>query len=86
MAWFNIKDFDSNLLKIGKKSYKNIAIYYIGYITTKDKYKINIVNSLYLLVHEIGGFIEEKEGIKYIHITLTDSNSKVLKNMQKFGV
>ena len=28
----NIKDFDSNLLKIDKKSFKNIAIYYIGYI------------------------------------------------------
>ena len=32
----NIKDFDSNLLKIDKKSYKNIDIYYIGYITMKD--------------------------------------------------
>ena len=37
----NVKDFDSNLQKIDKKSYKNIAIYYIGYITKKDKYKIN---------------------------------------------
>ena len=26
----NIKSFDSNLLKIGKKSYKTIDIYYIG--------------------------------------------------------
>ena len=31
----NIKDFDSNLLKIDKMSYKNIDIYYIGYITLK---------------------------------------------------
>ena len=31
----NIKDFDSNLLKIDKKSYKNIGIYYIGYLTIK---------------------------------------------------
>ena len=31
----NIKDFDSNLLKIDKKSYQNIGIYYIGYITIK---------------------------------------------------
>ena len=29
----NIEDFDSNLLKIDKKSYKNIDIYCIGYIT-----------------------------------------------------
>ena len=29
----NIKDFDSNLLKIAKKSYKNNDIYYIEYLT-----------------------------------------------------
>ena len=32
----NIKNIDSNLLKIDKKSYKNIDIYYIGYITIKN--------------------------------------------------
>ena len=65
----NIKDFDSNLLKIDKKSSKTIAIYYIGYITKKDEYKIikiNRVNLLYLIVVEIDGFIEEKEGSKYL--------------------
>ena len=31
----NIEEFDSNLLKINKKSYKDIVIYYIGYITIK---------------------------------------------------
>ena len=31
----NIEEFDSNLLKIDKKSYKDIYIYYIGYITNK---------------------------------------------------
>ena len=28
----NIKGFDPKLLKLAKKSYKNIDIYYIGYI------------------------------------------------------
>ena len=37
----NIKNFDSNLLKIGKKSYKNIDTDYIGYITNFDYVKIN---------------------------------------------
>ena len=37
----NIKDFDPNLLKLGKKSYKNTDVYYIGYITKKDEYRIN---------------------------------------------
>ena len=43
----NIKIFDSNLLKIDKKSYKDIGIYNIGYITIKkiDHCKnIHIVN------------------------------------------
>ena len=41
----NIKDFDSSLLKIDKKSYKNIETYYNGYITMKysDYVKVNSV-------------------------------------------
>ena len=31
----NIKKIDSNLLKLDKKSYKDIGIYNIGYITVK---------------------------------------------------
>ena len=31
----NLKDFESNLLKIVKKHYKGIDIYCIGYITIK---------------------------------------------------
>ena len=73
----NIKDFDPSLPKLDKKSFKNISIYHIGYVTKKDRYKINSANPLYLLVHEIYSFSEEKGGNKYLNITLTDSNSKV---------
>ena len=45
----------------------------------KDEYKINSVNPLYLLVHRINGFIEEKEGDKYLNIASTNRNSEVLK-------
>ena len=31
----DLKDLDAKLLKIDKKSYKNIDIYYIGYIAIK---------------------------------------------------
>ena len=75
----NIKDFDPKLLKLDRKSYKNIDIYYIGYITKKDKYKINSVNPFYLLVHKIDGFAEEKRGNKYLNIAFTVSNNEVLK-------
>ena len=32
----NIKNFDPNNIKIDKKLYKDILIYYIGYMTIKD--------------------------------------------------
>ena len=58
----NIKDFDPNLLKIDKKSHKNIDIYYIGYITVKDSYYVNInsVNPLYLIISKVDGYIDKK--------------------------
>ena len=55
----NIKTFDSNLLKIDKKSYKDIDIYNIGYITIKkiDDYEnIFSVNPLYLIVDHASGY------------------------------
>ena len=48
----DIKKFDSNLLKTNKKSYKDINIYNIGYITIKKRdncEEIYNVNALYLL-------------------------------------
>ena len=32
----NLKDFDARLLKIDKKDYNEIDIYYIGYVTIKN--------------------------------------------------
>ena len=58
----NIEDFHSNLQKIDKKSYKNIDIYYIVYITMKDfdYVRINSVNLLYLIIGKADGHIEEE--------------------------
>ena len=67
------------MLKLDKKSFKDIANYYTGYITKKDKYAINSVNPLYLSVHEVDGFIEEKEGSEYLNFAFTDRNSEILK-------
>ena len=46
----NIKDFDPSLRKISKKSYKNIGIYYIGYITIKSISDYENINSVNLLI------------------------------------
>ena len=51
----NIKNFDSNLLKVEKKSYKNIGIYYVGYVTMKNLDYVNIhsVNLLYFIIDKV---------------------------------
>ena len=77
----NIKDFDAKLLKLDKKKSMNLGIYYIVYDTKKPEYKINSVRTLYLLINRIDGFIEEKEGDKYLNIPSTDRNIEVLKNL-----
>ena len=69
------------MLRVDKKSYKNIDIYYIGYITIK---KIDdcesSVNLLYLQVDHASGYIKEKNGNKYlIFDDSVDENKKVLK-------
>ena len=78
----NIKKFDSNLLKIDKKSYKDIGIYNIGYITIKkidDCKNIHSVNPLYLFVNHASGYIEEKGVNKYLIFDSTDENKELLK-------
>ena len=64
----NIKDFNPNLLKIDKKSYKNNDTYQIGYVTVKDSYyvKINSVNPLHLIISEVDEYFKEKNGSKYL--------------------
>ena len=60
----NIGDFYSNLLKIDKKSYKNINIYYISYIIIKkfgDYENIHSVNPLYLIIDSATGYFKEKK-------------------------
>ena len=78
----NLKNFESNLLKIDKKHYKGIDIYYIGYITIKkigDCENIYSVNPLYLIIGKVDGHIEENNGNKYLVFGSTDENKEVLK-------
>ena len=85
----DFKDFDAKLLKIDKNSYKNIDIYYIGYITIKiiDDYEgIYSVNPLYLCVNHASGYIEEKNGNKYLIFDSVDESKEVLKNTDMFGM
>ena len=63
----NLKNFHSNLLKIDKKSHKDIDIYYIGYITIKkfgDCESIHSVNTLYLIINSATGHFKQKKTVK----------------------
>ena len=70
----DIKNFQSNLLKIDKKPYKEIDIYHIGCITMKkfnDYEHIHSLNPLYLIINSATGYFREKNGEKYLIISVT---------------
>ena len=72
----NINIFDLHNIKIDEKLYKNIFIYYIGYVTIKDsKYvKIYSVYTLYLIFKKVNGYFEENNGNKYLTLVPTNES------------
>ena len=75
----HVRKFESNLLKIDKKSHNDFDISYIGYSTIQkisncncncdcDCHYENIhsVNPLYLIIHSATGYFEEKYDEKYL--------------------
>ena len=80
----NIKEFDPNNIKLDEKSYKNILIYYIAYVTIKDsKYiKTNSVNFLYLMFNRINGYFEEINGNKYLTLVPTKESKEKMKKYE----
>ena len=76
------KTFDSKNLKIDKKTYKDLDIYNIGYVTTKkigDCYDFNSVDHLYLRIDNASGYIEEINEDKYLVFDVRDENKELLK-------
>ena len=79
---FNLEYFDSSLLKLDKKSYKDIRIYNIGYITIKEIgncKNIYSVNPLWLRINDASGYIEEINENKYLIFDCVDENKDLLK-------
>ena len=79
------------MLKIDKKNYNEIDIYYNGYVTIKkiaDYNNINSVNPLYLMINKmIGHFecnsIEEKNENKYLVLDDIDENKEVFRKYEE---
>ena len=83
----DLENFDSSLLKIDKRWYKDIGVYSIGYIIIRkidDCKNICSVNSLYLRINHASGYIEEKGVNKFLIFDSTDKNKKLLKNIMMF--
>ena len=81
----NIKKLDLTKIKINEKKYKNILIYYIGYVTLKGlRYvKINNVNPLHLIINKINGYFEEINGNKNLTLVPTNESKEVMKKYEK---
>ena len=71
-------NFEVNNLKLHKKSWKDIDIYYIGYVD-EDKpsdWKVSNINPFYLIVYRVFRVVMEKNGFKFLSI---DKGDGVLK-------
>ena len=81
----NTKRIDLNYIKIGEKSYKNILIYYIGYVTIKDSKdrKIYSVNALYLVFSKVNGYFEEIDKNKYLMLVRTNESKEKIKKYEE---
>ena len=80
----NLEDFDSSLLQIVKKSYKNIGIYNIEYITMKkiDDYE-NIINEDKKKCRKK---LQKKIIAHILFLILQMKTKQYLKNAQNFGM
>ena len=64
-----------------KKDYREIDIFYIGYVTVKKVDNCNNINSispLYLIIDEMIGHLEEKNENKYLVLDDVNENKEVL--------
>ena len=82
----NLKGFDGSLSKVDKKNYKQIDVYYIGYVTFKEfanSININSVNPLFLMIDKMIGHFEEKNGNKYLVLDDVNENKEVSKKYEE---
>ena len=82
----NIKDFDPNNITIDKKSYKNILIYYIEYVTIKKDLKNVSVNPLYVIFGKINGYFEDINGDKYLMLLSTNESKEKIKKYEELSI
>ena len=87
----DIRNFESNLLKIDKKSLEDFDIYYTSYLTMKkfnnyngdcDYKSICSANPLYLILHSATGCFKKQNGEKYLILDLIEKYKEVFSGIQ----
>ena len=77
---------DASLLKVHKKDYKEIDVYYIDYVSFKEIANCNNIdnrNAFYLMIDKMIGDFEEKSGNKYLVLDDVNENKKVSKKYEE---
>ena len=77
----NIKNFNSNNLKLDKKSVLGNDAHYIRYITKKTQWNVNSVNPLHLKINKIKGHFKKVDGDKYLIIS--SENGDIMQKYQQ---
>ena len=81
----NIKNFDLINIKIDEKLYKDIVIYYIGYVMIKDSQyiKINRENLLDLILNKRNEYFEEINRNNYLALVPTNESKEKIKKYEE---
>ena len=66
----NALNFEIINLKLDKKIWKDIDIYYIGYVDKNkpEDWRVKSVNPLYLIINKVFCSVGEENGVKYLKI------------------
>ena len=66
----NDSNFEPINLKLDKKTWEDIDIYFIGYIDKNkpEDWRVKSVNPLYLMINKVFCLIKEENGITYLEI------------------
>ena len=78
-----IESFNRNNIKIDETSYKDILIYYIGYVALKEYVKIYGVNPLYLIFRNVNEYFEAIDKIKCITLVATNESKEKIRNHEE---
>ena len=80
----NVLNFEPSSLKLDKKTWKDIDIYYIGYVDKNkpEDWKVNSVNPSYLMVNKVFYLVEEENGVKYLKIAKNHCDPVINKRNQ----